>query len=391
MPTPIDEMQPVGGFMAIQPPAITKPMAFRKLVHGPDGVVQVVLVDETGQVILDPSGYQVVEQNTYYEPGTTGATPAPGTATPPNGQPVGNVSAAQQVVQETVGRGADRDGSSDPGSGNFGRSQANNFGYVNKPGFMGVAGMLPGPVGMVGKAANLGINANNAASVNTARKSMGLEGIGIGGGIRDTLRDNKGFVADVSIGGSQYATPVGLEALSKSGQTTMTPQEASLRQAAATRAGQPAIAEATQAQIDARNSAFKEDYGTPGLFGGIKDSVSGFLDDMFSSPVERANKALASQTRRENSGSNFSPSRSGFADMIGANSGKQATSTPSNPVSGAARSTAGKVTSQSNNNVGRGSDRGGGSSGSRSNPGTSGHMGAGGGTTSGHGPGIGSA
>lgn len=355
------------GFMAIQPPIPKAPYATRKIVRGPDGTPQVILVDTaTGQTISDPTGYSIVESGTYFDENTLGAQPAPSSK---SSEKPGETSAARSVINSTVGRGSDRsnDTGSPSSSGFAGRSQANNYGYIDKPGILGFAGALPGMAGLAGKAVNMGINANNAAASNAARTVMGLPSLSLGGAILGTMKDNKGQVADVQIGGSQYATPVGLEALSPTGQTNMTPAEAAARARAT-----GSIALATQEAIDARNAAFEAEFGKPGLLSRVSGVAKNFIDSMFGSPTpsyyqpdERKSAQIKSQNTgsnfnptssgfsdmlggssgsgKSNSGSGFNPSRSGFSDMLGGSSGKNATSTSSSAVSGASRSTKGKT------------------------------------------------
>lgn len=55
------------------------------------------------------------------------------------------------------------------------RTAENNYGYIDKPGIMSFAGMLPGVAGLIGAAANLFTNISNVSAVNAARKDLGLE------------------------------------------------------------------------------------------------------------------------------------------------------------------------------------------------------------------------
>lgn len=105
------------------------------------------------------------------------------------------------------------------------REMANNYGYQKKPGFMKFASMAPGPVGMVGKAANVMMNANNRTAVMRAREALGLEKKSDIGGF---VKDNGGQVGDVTYGDYRTA-PVGFEAEDKIGRTNMTPNEARMR------------------------------------------------------------------------------------------------------------------------------------------------------------------
>lgn len=301
------------GFMAIQPPRIPQgPVAKRQIVRGPDGTPQVVLIDlATGQPVTDPTGYGILESGSYFDESTLQAQ-QPSTNKNDTKQ---QGSIAQEVIRST-GEGGSRGTGSEPGSGNFGRHQGSNFGYANKPGALGLAGALPGMLGLVGKAVNAGINANNVAAVNAARQSMGLEPVGIGGAIKGTLKDNKGQIGDFDLG-TGMATPVGLEALSPDGMTNMTPQEAARRAAA----NQAQITQATPEAIQARDDAFRAEFAKPGLMDRISGVATSFLDSMFGGVKSSAYKpdpVAHAQITNQNTGSNFNPSKSGFADMIGA-------------------------------------------------------------------------
>lgn len=368
-----------GGAKAIAGPALKagQPTAQRKVVRGTDGAPRVIYVDSTtGAEVTNLSGYQIVEQTNISDLTSLGLSPTEDKKEDTTAQTV-NRSVLPKV---SFGEG-DHASSDGKGLSTSGRTQANNFGYMNKPTGMGIANFVPGPVGLVSKGVNTAVNMNNVGAVDAARGMMGLDSLGFGDTVKGALKDNKGKVADVNVNGGIYS--VGLEALDAQGKTTMTPEEASKRAAAAG----VSIVEATEDETRAMEQRFEQEYGSKGLFGSVKS----FIDDMFTSPEEREAEEAEKASRDQNSGSNFSPSSSGFSDMLGGEQqgvGKEAYSTPGYGVSGAARSTAGKTSG----GIGRGSsDKSGSGSGSSSNPGTSGNMGSGGGTTSGHGPGIGSA
>lgn len=365
--------QPIitGGAAAIQPqPTPAGPKAKRKVVQGPDGTPHVVYVDlDTGQELQNLSGYHIVENANYMDLDSLGLSP---TAQDTDQKTVAKTTIDSLNPMDSVGRGSDR---SDARSTNSigSRSPANNFGYINQPTGLGIASMVPGMVGTAAKVAKAGIGLNNNAAVNSARGMMGLPDQSLGQSLKGAVKDQKGHVADVNVNNAMYS--VGLEALDKRGMTTMTPDEASKR----ARANNVNVELADDDMVAQKEREFDAEFGkSKGIIGGFVSKASSFIDSIFGREDE-----TSALIRDQNSGSNFSPSRSGFADTIGTSGGvgKAATSKPGNPVSGASRSTAGKT--------GGGSDRSG--SGSKSNPGTSGNMGAGGGTTSGHGPGIGSA
>lgn len=216
-----NELTPTGGFMAISPPVPTGPLAIRKLVRGLDGTMQTIMVDaRTNQPIADPSGYNIVENGNYLDP-TALQQVAP--TTPKEEDP----SVSQEIIQDRA-EGGDR-GLADPRdttAGNFNRDITNNYGYVNKPGFMSFANFMPGPLGLAAKAANVGLNVNNTMATNEARSMLGLDNTAWGTA-KGAFRDKHGQVADVNIGKNTYS--VGFEALSPTGQTNLTPNEARAR------------------------------------------------------------------------------------------------------------------------------------------------------------------
>lgn len=134
------------------------------------------------------------------------------------------------------------------------RSQENNFGYVDKPGWVSAIGMLPGGIGLVGKAFNSMINTNNTMAVNAARQAAGLPELSWKDTIAGSFRDNKGYVGDIVIDDQQYA--IGLEAKNPVGRTTLTPTEAARRAGLAMNRNQEVRA-ATPQEMKAANQAFK--------------------------------------------------------------------------------------------------------------------------------------
>lgn len=104
------------------------------------------------------------------------------------------------------------------------RSVGNNYGYIDKPAAIKYSGMLPGPLGTVGKVANAAINMNNKKAVSLAREGVGLEKKTDWTG---PIGDNKGYVGDITYGDA--TTSVGLEAEDKNKRTTLTPNEARMR------------------------------------------------------------------------------------------------------------------------------------------------------------------
>lgn len=218
-------------FPALTSPAATSStgkMAVPQLVTGDDGLPHTVYIDtQSGQVINNLAGYQVVTASgsTVQVPATQ-SVPTDTAGTPP----------AQTTniygTHDSSGGGALNAVSGSPsGSGNRGSTNPmNNFGYIDKPGWVGAAGMLPGAAGIIGKAVNLGINAQDQNAVNTARSMVGLPAESTGQQLGGLISNNKGQVSnDAIINGKDYS--VGFNALSPTGNTNLTPTEAAKRAA----------------------------------------------------------------------------------------------------------------------------------------------------------------
>lgn len=105
---------------------------------------------------------------------------------------------------------------------------ADNYGYINKPGYMSFLGMAPVPgAGMAATALNTGINMGNNQAIRTAQRMLGIptEKPNL---VKDMVKSPKdGFIGDVPIQGKNY--PVGFEGKTKDNRTTLTPDEARKR------------------------------------------------------------------------------------------------------------------------------------------------------------------
>ena len=222
-------------------------LAVERKIQGPDGKVQSYYIDLTTlQVVQNPADYKIISTGGQVEVTQDGTPHTPVVDTGGAG-----LSGYDAIMQAQHGapaptsviskEGADPMGIKPPmypgeGEGTMGQNMAgkkpgdatNNFGYINKPAWAGLLGALPGPLGTVGKLGNMAVNASNTMATNTARGMLGLpEKDSVRDTIGGVMKDNKGKVADVEIGGEDYA--VGLEAESPSGRTTLTPDEARVR------------------------------------------------------------------------------------------------------------------------------------------------------------------
>ena len=209
--------------------------ALPKMMRGEDGRQKTVFIDmDTGEQIP----YENLEEYTvvtaggtdYYDPTPDGTdTDADENDQNPSGgkglgskKPSNRSDGGQRERQEAAGYSYGSKGGKGTGGGK----------YINKPGWMKFASLIPGPIGMAAKAANVAVNVNNTNEVNEARKSMGLEPLGVGGAVKGALIDQHGQIARVDINGNQYS--VGFEAEDKYGRPNLTPREAWARTATPT-------------------------------------------------------------------------------------------------------------------------------------------------------------
>lgn len=268
----------------------TQKIAVRRIKRGSDGQIKVVYVDaQTQQELTSLVGYTINSQNELakedFPHGLQSMLDMPHGLSAIEGFPLTpTLPGMEQTDTSTSGtgflnteewlrnlNGRDADTYTDTGD----RTQANNFGYIDKPGFLSVASGLPGIPGLIGKGVNAAINANNVAAVNAAREALGLPEQSTKEALKGVVQDNKGVVAEVTIGKQQV--PIGLEATTPSGRTTMTPAEALSR----ARANNVGIEEATEEAIAEAEAKFAEEYGkqTQGFFGNLKDIVKDVIDE----------------------------------------------------------------------------------------------------------------
>lgn len=254
---------------------MNQPQGVRRVVQTPNGPRTVFVDAQTGQQIQNPTGYKIQDTANTLSLQDLGISP---TQPAPNSQPEHTI-AQETIKQNTLG--------SDSGSGGIGgnsgatsRDASNNFGYADKPGVVSVAAAMPGMVGMAGKAASIGYNASNVAAVNEARGMLGLEDASFGQNAKGFLSDNKGIVAEVSIGKGQYA--VGLNETTPTGRTTITPDEAMAR---STFMGTPITEVSPEAKAKAE-SKFAEAF--PDESKGLFSQAFSFVESLFSDPESKA-------------------------------------------------------------------------------------------------------
>lgn len=257
--------------------------AHRMLQRQPDGSLKSVLIDDnTGQPVSNPAGYNVTD-GFFSDLSSLGLNPTSGVgATPSTGANMPQQSPAQQVINPNSGSGQDHSTNADhAGARANARDASNNYGFIDKPTAVSLAGMVPGAIGLAGKAVNVGINANNLAATNAARTELGLPDTTGMAAAKSVISDNKGQVANVGIGDQNYS--VGLKAMSPTGLTNMTPDEArmhSLLNQQPVNELTPAQTAAQQASFDAANNPNAGPFH--GIFSGVLNNAKNFVDNLFS-------------------------------------------------------------------------------------------------------------
>lgn len=206
--------------------APTGPVAVAQLSRGSDGKLKTNYVDaQTGKPVNDLNGYTVFDGENYYDPSKVVAPDKDGKIDPDK---------ATQAIQSIKAQGTGSTRTDALGTTPGPKATAsNNFGYKEKPGFLGPAALAasavnPGvgaAVGMLGKAYNV----SNMEAVNDARVGLGLSPTSLGQRAKQAMSDNKGQIANVNIGDNKYS--VGFGALSPTGKTNLTYNEAKTRAA----------------------------------------------------------------------------------------------------------------------------------------------------------------
>lgn len=197
-----------------------KGFAVRKLKRGQDGRIYVIFVDaKTGQEVKDPTNYNIIQQS--HQVDTTSETP----------QKEGIEKDDKSITDELIRRDGDSgDSASENAAKDFNREMSDNYGYQRAPAGLGLVGFMGGPVGMAAKMAGLGFKANNEGAVQSARETLGLKERGLFDSVKSMMTNRDGYIGDVTYNDKVESTPIGFEASDKYGRTTLTPNEARMRQ-----------------------------------------------------------------------------------------------------------------------------------------------------------------
>lgn len=308
----LDEEDPISGYDAIVGPRPVQmpigPTATRRLKRMPNGLVTTVFVDANG-VEVNPNGYQILDSSPEADLGQLGLDPLKDE----------KETIAQEVKSDIQPSPYDRRGGGDGGSigrGSSSRTAMNNFGYMDKPGWMGVTSFAPGPIGLAAKAANLGVNANNSAAVSQARSMIGVPDMGAVEKAKSYISDRQGQVADVDIGDQKYS--VGFEAMSPDNKTNLTPNEA--RNRALTLGGisltdPSAVKKGPETAPESRGvlSGFFSEARSfiDNMFSDVKNAVTGGTSNSFPTAPSPAGSSGGSKGERSYDGKSYSGQNAG--------------------------------------------------------------------------------
>lgn len=266
--------------------------AIRRLIRNRNtGRVDIKFIDAvTNEEVNNLDGYQIHESKGFMSLDDLGINPSKISTQEDQTVP-------QQIIREQVAPSGGLDAQRDPSfAGAANRNMSNNFGYFDKPAAMGLASFVPGPIGMAAKAANAGININNAAAAQEARKTIGLPEKGFMSTIGGAFADNKGYIDDVKYAddsGRVRTTPVSFEAEDPSGRTALTPNEA--RNRALTNPDNFLGVATKDETKEARSNAGNK---SGGMFGGLKGVMANIADNIFG-PLSPSKTSNVTPTKTE--------------------------------------------------------------------------------------------
>lgn len=246
-----------------------KPFAKKKIIKGANGQNQVIYVDARTGKQVNPKGYTVIESDNTVD--TTNIQPT---------QTQSNVEQPQTTTNTDIVLNDGNGHRPDDSKGNV-SDAAKDSGYINKPGWAGFAGMVPGPIGLVGKLGNVGINAHNNDLVNNERDALGLSKQGFVSNVKNTLTDGQGLIGNIKTtrpNGTDEVTPVSFEGTDPNGRTALTPNEARMRQQLNPETFTEATQQETKRSIGQFNSDFPEQRS---VMAKMADAASGFFSNIF--------------------------------------------------------------------------------------------------------------
>jgi hypothetical protein len=238
----------------------------------------------TGKEISDTSGYQVMD---HYDEGLEDTS---------NGF-ASNPFAAVDITSEEADT-TDRIQRTGEGNGDLSRyfnpdnnpDASNNFGYIQQPKALGLASMIPGPLGMAAKGVKTVMGIQNNIGAQDAREYLGLEKQGLMSQLGNVARDRKGYIGDVQFANNPNTYAVGLDAQDSKKRTTLTPDEARKRGLMA-----GGLTEATREEKQQNLKDFKTDKKAV-----LEHSPLGQLG--LPQPADRSSIPMANSSELKNSG-----------------------------------------------------------------------------------------
>jgi len=284
---------------------IKKPYAIQKQVMAPDGTLQTVFVDaKTGKPIPNPKGYQVVQQPV--QP-TTASTPRQETRDNPTNTDIvtGN---ADKKSETAVSKAVET------------TKEKNNYGYTDKPGIMGLAGFVPGPLGLLGTATNLGWNAKNQAAVSEQRTALGFS-TQPGQRALGTAIDTNGYIGEGKVtapSGKTSVAPVDFDGVGPNNRTAYTPEEARKREM---------MGLLTEANAEEKKAAI-------GTFNNQFPEQQGFMSKMIAASKGLMGNIFGSSATPSGVGTGLGFNTGSAAGAYGANSFPTKPSAPTNTATG---------------------------------------------------------
>lgn len=268
---------------------IARPYARKKVIRKPDGTTQIIYEDVRTGKQVNPQGYTVIQSDNTVD----------NVVAPTKGQSLGkdnnqpqDKSPAQQIIQH---------GGENPNN-NTSSGPSDNGGYFNKPGWMGFAGLAPGPLGVIGKLGNVGINVSNTAAVNQQKAALGFASPSAFSNVNSAINDQHGYIGDLSTpktGGTVATAPVGFEG-SYDGRTSYTPNEARMREQLA--GATPATAKEKETAIGTFSGQYPNE--NKGFFGSLAASAKGLFGNIFGGTT-KTSAPTGSTASANASGGNF--------------------------------------------------------------------------------------
>lgn len=254
---------------------VKKKFALKKLVRDINGKTKIIFVDsDTNKQIADPKGYTVIESDNVPQDVQKTETGADITKEPTNKSTV-----TDQVLD--VNKGGDRNTNIQSAL----KPTSNS--YINKPAALSFASLLPGPLGLIGTVANVGINANNTNEVNKQKEVLGFSKPSAVQNLGSTVMDKKGYIGDQAVTdgvGRTRSTPVGFESQDSIGRTTLTPNEARMRNEL-----DPTAQEATVAQKQNAQNAYKQAH-PQGFLSNLQTAAKSIFSNLFGTQNQQTTK-----------------------------------------------------------------------------------------------------